>query len=583
MRAPRSCLGPRGRPRAATTPTEPVRMRAPRPCGRPRPRALRGVAARAGPGPAGRPPRPGVAAGRGRKRLVLSLDGGGLKALFTLGVLEVLEEVLGEVGADHGCADLKLAEAFDLMAGTSAGAIAATLFAMEGAGLAGGGVPFDGTAGRAAAIVKEEAKRIFPFAPLRRGPFQLFRAKYPSRGVEGALQAVLGADTWPALAAAPTPFRTASLLVCSYDLVYQRPIAFVADRDAGEANLLRLDPLAAPFNRGSWRLEELERRLRAAGTWPFWGTDRMSLFNLGGAAAVGDHTVASGATPTAFGPVRKEVWTMTRRFKLWQGVRCASAANTYFPPALVEGFYERVPGAPGDRTAPAVEDLVTCDAGIVANNPALVAVNYLALRDVYGRAQRLAAERTAAANGRPLSDAEALRLERDVGALAAQELDPAGFAVLSIGTGAVSKTAGPGTWKTVASPLDWISGKFGQVASVLDLIMDASPEIAAANLTDLFRAGGVPDQYLRVQVAAQATPGETPDRAGYAPAEVLSLLATLDDTREGSMDELHRIGREVGEVYRPLLERWVRSNVFDGAAGAGVSPANGAATAAASR
>lgn len=558
MRAPRPCLGP---------------------CGRPRLRALRGVAARAGPGPAGRPPRPGVA---GRKRLVLSLDGGGLKALLTLGVLEVLEEVLGEVGADHGCADLKLAEAFDLMAGTSAGAIAATLFAMEGAGLAGGGVPFDGTAGRAAAIVKQEAKRIFPFSPLRRGPFQLFRAKYPSRGVEGTLQAVLGdANTWPALAAAPTPFRTASLLVCSYDLVYQRPIAFVADRDVGEANLLRLDPLAAPFNRGSWRLEELERRLRAAGTWPFWGTDRMSLFNLGGAAAVGDHTVTSGATPTAFGPVRKEVWTMTRRFKLWQGVRCASAANTYFPPALVEGFYERVPGAPGDRIAPAVEDLVTCDAGIVANNPAPVAVNYLALRDVYGRAQRLAAERTAAVNGR-LSGAEALRLERDVGALAAQELDPAGFAVLSIGTGAVSKTAGPETWKTVASPLDWISGKFGKVASVLDLIMDASPEIAAANLTDLFRASGVPDQYLRVQVAAQATPGETPDRAGYAPAEVLSLLAALDDTREGSMDELHRIGREVGEVYRPLLERWVRSNVFDEAAGAGVSPASGSATAAAS-
>jgi uncharacterized protein len=64
----------------------------------------------------------------GPKR-ILSLDGGGARGLLTLGVLSQLERHLGERSGDP--ANFRLAHYFDLIGGTSTGAIIATTLALE--------------------------------------------------------------------------------------------------------------------------------------------------------------------------------------------------------------------------------------------------------------------------------------------------------------------------------------------------------------------------------------------------------------------------------------------------------------------
>lgn len=65
----------------------------------------------------------------GPKR-ILSLDGGGIRGLLTLGILEHVEERLKERVPEARRADFVLADYFDLIAGTSTGAIIAALLAM---------------------------------------------------------------------------------------------------------------------------------------------------------------------------------------------------------------------------------------------------------------------------------------------------------------------------------------------------------------------------------------------------------------------------------------------------------------------
>jgi predicted acylesterase/phospholipase RssA len=64
----------------------------------------------------------------GPKR-ILSLDGGGARGLLTLGVLAQLERQLGERSGDPS--NFRLAHYFDLIGGTSTGAIIATTLALE--------------------------------------------------------------------------------------------------------------------------------------------------------------------------------------------------------------------------------------------------------------------------------------------------------------------------------------------------------------------------------------------------------------------------------------------------------------------
>ena len=64
----------------------------------------------------------------GPKR-ILSLDGGGARGLLSLGILAQLERHLGERSGDP--ANFRLAHYFDLIGGTSTGAIIATTLALE--------------------------------------------------------------------------------------------------------------------------------------------------------------------------------------------------------------------------------------------------------------------------------------------------------------------------------------------------------------------------------------------------------------------------------------------------------------------
>jgi uncharacterized protein len=100
---------------------------------------------------------------------ILALDGGGAKALFTAHVLARLEEDL----------DVKVADSFDLIAGTSAGGIIALAL---GAGLRPAEIRdhFD-------SLVRE----VFPTAR-RRSPHRTLRPAYSAKALNQALAGVLG-------------------------------------------------------------------------------------------------------------------------------------------------------------------------------------------------------------------------------------------------------------------------------------------------------------------------------------------------------------------------------------------------------
>lgn len=63
----------------------------------------------------------------GRPKRILALDGGGLRGILTLSYLAEIESVLGE--RHGGTKDFRLAHYFDLIAGTSTGAIIAAALA----------------------------------------------------------------------------------------------------------------------------------------------------------------------------------------------------------------------------------------------------------------------------------------------------------------------------------------------------------------------------------------------------------------------------------------------------------------------
>src|SRR5262245_58138189 len=113
----------------------------------------------------------------GPKR-ILALDGGGLRGILTLGILQGVERELRQRhGNDRA---FRLSDYFDLIAGTSTGAIIAATLAL------GWSVE---------EITKkyfELGSRVFQRSLLRKG---LFRAKYDEERLIEELKAVYGADT----------------------------------------------------------------------------------------------------------------------------------------------------------------------------------------------------------------------------------------------------------------------------------------------------------------------------------------------------------------------------------------------------
>ncbi|MGO9972715.1 MAG: patatin-like phospholipase family protein [Solirubrobacteraceae bacterium] len=112
-----------------------------------------------------------------RPRKILALDGGGIRGVITLGVLKRLEDKLR--AARGGCPDFRLCDFFDLIGGTSTGAIIAT-------GLARG------------MSVDEITRFYYDFGRIafeRRAPWMRWQSLYGDGKLAKTLQNTFGADT----------------------------------------------------------------------------------------------------------------------------------------------------------------------------------------------------------------------------------------------------------------------------------------------------------------------------------------------------------------------------------------------------
>jgi patatin-like phospholipase/acyl hydrolase len=115
--------------------------------------------------------------GPGPKR-ILALDGGGLKGILTLGYLEALEQRLRQ---RHGNdPDFRLSDYFDLIAGTSTGAIIAACLAL---GM---------SVGEVLEKYQKLGRNVFSRDWLRQG---VIRARYDKERLESELKTVFGSET----------------------------------------------------------------------------------------------------------------------------------------------------------------------------------------------------------------------------------------------------------------------------------------------------------------------------------------------------------------------------------------------------
>lgn len=114
----------------------------------------------------------------GRPKRILALDGGGLRGILSLGILEKVEDLLRE---RHGTGDgFRLCHYFDLIAGTSTGAIIAAALAQ----------------GRSVGEVRDKyfslGRRVFERSLFRQ---VLLRARYDEQALVSELKELFGVDT----------------------------------------------------------------------------------------------------------------------------------------------------------------------------------------------------------------------------------------------------------------------------------------------------------------------------------------------------------------------------------------------------
>lgn len=125
-----------------------------------------------GDGTQGGAPRPGSS----RPRRILALDGGGIRGILSVEVVARVEQLLRERTGDPS---LLLRDWFDLIAGTSTGAITAALLATGH------------SSRRIRAFYREEGRRLFEPAPW----WQRWRHRYDADRLTDRLRELLGPDT----------------------------------------------------------------------------------------------------------------------------------------------------------------------------------------------------------------------------------------------------------------------------------------------------------------------------------------------------------------------------------------------------
>ncbi|WP_298822078.1 patatin-like phospholipase family protein [uncultured Roseibium sp.] len=154
-----------------------------------------------------------------KKRFILSIDGGGVRGLIPLRILETLENRLNQRGVGAG-----LHKVFDLMAGTSTGGLIAAGLSAPRPG---------GSMGEAAATIAElrafyerDARDIFNNSITTRlaravtNPYGLFDETYDARPLEKLLKERFG---WTSMASALT-----KLVLTAYD-IEQRKAVFMTN------------------------------------------------------------------------------------------------------------------------------------------------------------------------------------------------------------------------------------------------------------------------------------------------------------------------------------------------------------------
>jgi len=114
----------------------------------------------------------------GAPKRILALDGGGLRGILTLGILGSVEELLRE--RHGGDPDFRLCDYFDLIAGTSTGAIIAAALAQGD------------SVSKVVETYNKLGRKVFERSFLRKG---LLRAKYDQRKLSAELQAFYGENT----------------------------------------------------------------------------------------------------------------------------------------------------------------------------------------------------------------------------------------------------------------------------------------------------------------------------------------------------------------------------------------------------
>lgn len=140
-----------------------------------------------------------------KKFKILALDGGGIRGVVTARILEEVQKLIG---------NQPLNEYFDLIAGTSTGAIVA-------AGLAIGKTPEELTN-----VYQKKGREIFNASPLPKNPISwFFGAKYSHKGLIKVLQEELGKEI---TLRQVSQVSKAELLILAYDTLYRNTTFFTS-------------------------------------------------------------------------------------------------------------------------------------------------------------------------------------------------------------------------------------------------------------------------------------------------------------------------------------------------------------------
>ncbi|KAK9815696.1 hypothetical protein WJX72_008224 [[Myrmecia] bisecta] len=314
-------------------------------------------------------------------RRVLSIDGGGLRGIIPARVLEELEEIIKKVAEKRklqpkdgkATGHIHLADYFDVVAGTSAGALLASYFATKGqlgpelvqqcqqhllqqpppdwvkdelkddlnpAGRLWEPDHFGnltaGSARAAQAIFLAKASEIFPVAkPPALLPAHLVsilsyirnarRVKYTAEGIDAVLQCAFGGKEMTLASLADAHKLHASLYIQAFDVDLNRGHAFWYAHDK------TMDPGAHGYA-VMWRTMPRPERSNAHKMAPF--SNKVDLILM-----------------------------KRHNFRLWEAIRASAAAPTFLPAMRVTPFRMTAAGSqPLD-----VHQMV--DGGLVANNP----------------------------------------------------------------------------------------------------------------------------------------------------------------------------------------------------------------------